>query len=59
MEQLMPFGKYKGKTIAEIRRIDPNYLKWLKSNTSFKIQTKNMCERKPPEKNTHWYQYVD
>ncbi|WP_347275413.1 hypothetical protein [Candidatus Kuenenia sp.] len=26
------FGKYKGKTIAEIARKDPSYLQWMDSN---------------------------
>lgn len=27
---LIPFGKYKNKTVEEILKIDPNYLKWMK-----------------------------
>ncbi|ETM45285.1 hypothetical protein L914_09585 [Phytophthora nicotianae] len=29
---LMTWGKYKGKTILQIQRIDSNYIQWLKKN---------------------------
>lgn len=32
----MPFGKYKGKTLEEIKIQDPSYLIWLKQNTENK-----------------------
>lgn len=31
-EFTMPFGKYAGKTIAEISQINPGYLKWVVEN---------------------------
>ena len=33
----MPFGKYKGKTLLEIARINPSYIKWLAENNVVKI----------------------
>jgi len=27
---LIPFGKYKDKTVGEVLKINPNYLKWMK-----------------------------
>ena len=29
---IMPFGKYKGKTLPEIKEIDPGYISWAKEN---------------------------
>ena len=29
---IMPFGKYKGKTLPEIKKIDPGYISWAKEN---------------------------
>lgn len=34
---VMPFGKYKGKTLQEIISIDASYILWLKKNTSFSM----------------------
>jgi hypothetical protein len=30
----MPFGKYKGKALAEIQAADPGYLRWLATDCS-------------------------
>ncbi|AHF13707.1 hypothetical protein BARVI_04530 [Barnesiella viscericola DSM 18177] len=29
---IMPFGKYKGKSLKEIEEQDPNYIDWLRKN---------------------------
>lgn len=34
---LMPFGKYKGRTIGDIIQYDPNYLLWCCDNLSFEV----------------------
>lgn len=34
----MPFGKHEGRTIAEIDRIDRNYLKWLAETCDRNVQ---------------------
>ena len=31
-ENLLSFGKYKNKTVEEIREKDPKYIEWLKKN---------------------------
>lgn len=28
----MPFGKYKGKTLPQIKALDPGYISWAKEN---------------------------
>jgi hypothetical protein len=33
----MPFGKYKGETIADLLFDDPAYLEWLHNNTDFEL----------------------
>jgi uncharacterized protein (DUF3820 family) len=33
----MPFGKYKGETIADLLFNDPAYLEWLHKNTDFEL----------------------
>jgi len=30
---IMPFGKYKGETIADVLAVDEKYLEWLVANT--------------------------
>ena len=38
---IMPFGKYKGKTISEIKEIDFNYIQWGAENIDIEdIQNK-------------------
>lgn len=34
-EQVMPIGKYKGRSIAEIMAVDPQYIEWLTLQTWF------------------------
>lgn len=34
---IMPFGKYKGKLIGDIIQEDPNYLQWCCDNLSFEL----------------------
>lgn len=45
---IMPFGKYKGKKLIEIYKLDPNYLSWLKDNLSngFKHNIINFLKNK-------------
>ena len=43
-EQIMPFGKYKNKTIEEIRKLDPKYIEWLKKNDFVKENLKDIYE---------------
>lgn len=33
-DDVLPFGKYKGKKIGEVKEIGPTYLNWLKENSS-------------------------
>ena len=33
----MPFGKYKGMTIADLLEHDPHYLLWVSENTSLDL----------------------
>lgn len=37
-EKTMPFGNYKGKTLAYIYHIDPDYLVWARDELSPPIQ---------------------
>ena len=41
-EQLIPFGKYKNKTIEEIRILDDKYIIWLKKNEWVKENLKEI-----------------
>jgi len=34
---ILDFGKYKGKTIAEVRKVDNQYIKWATFKGIFKI----------------------
>lgn len=34
-EGKMTFGKYKGKKLIEVAKLDHNYIKWLKTNTQY------------------------
>lgn len=34
---VMPFGKYKGESIADVMEMDPNYLLWAHENTDFEL----------------------
>ncbi len=34
---VMPFGKYKGESIADLLFDDPAYLEWLHKNTDFEL----------------------
>jgi len=34
---VMPFGKYKGETIADLLFEDPAYLEWLHKSTDFEL----------------------
>lgn len=36
-DYVMPFGKYKGETIADLLFDDPAYLEWLHTNTDFEL----------------------
>lgn len=36
-EYVLDFGKYKGKTLAEVYREDPGYIKWLGKKEIFNI----------------------
>ena len=31
-EWILPFGKYKGRTLLQINEIDPGYISWAKEN---------------------------
>lgn len=33
----MPYGKYKGKQLKEILKLDPNYILWLVENTDIDV----------------------
>lgn len=39
-EWVMPFGKYKGQTIAAIADLDPDYCKWAADNLDEKIKVR-------------------
>lgn len=36
---VMPFGKYKGKTLSEISEVDPSYIVWLSDNSVLSIES--------------------
>ena len=36
---VMPFGKYKGKTLSEISEADPSYIVWLSDNNVLSIES--------------------
>jgi hypothetical protein len=40
----MPYGKYEGKVIDEIFKIDPTYIEWVLNNSSSEIVKIN-CKR--------------
>lgn len=40
MNQIMPFGKYKGENIEEVAIKDPNYIEWLKNQDFVNITLK-------------------
>jgi len=37
LDSTMPFGKYKGRTIRELMKVDQQYLNWLTENTTVRI----------------------
>ena len=37
MDSIMPFGKYKGKTVGEIIEDDADYMRWCVNNLNFSI----------------------
>lgn len=32
VDPVFPYGKYKGKTIQDVSKTDPSYIKWAKTN---------------------------
>jgi hypothetical protein len=34
---ILPFGKYKGKSLLEIANLNPSYIKWLSQNSVLEI----------------------
>lgn len=56
-DQIMRFGKYKGRTLREILIDDASYLDWLAGlpdlRSPFREQLKEMCERYAPEIEQH------
>jgi len=43
-EFLMPFGKYKGKSISEIIEKHPEYVRWLMQQKEFSVNIKKRFE---------------
>ncbi|MDC6464897.1 hypothetical protein PQZ39_00535 [bacterium] len=35
---IFPRGKYKGRLISDIERLDPGYIRWCKENTPWMLQ---------------------
>jgi len=35
---IFPRGKYKGRSISDIERLDPGYIRWCKENTPWMLQ---------------------
>src|SRR5262245_32875381 len=42
MAKTLPFGKYKGRTIAEVLTGDPEYLRWLCSQDDFRTRRRDI-----------------
>ena len=43
-DDLLPFGKHKGKTVAYIKESDPKYIEWLKKNNWVKENLANIYD---------------
>lgn len=53
IDEILPFGKHKGKTIAEIYKEDPKYIFWLAESTPYyKIDLSALTGINPKDKQT-------
>lgn len=57
-DDVMPFGKYKGKTISEIYKVDPKYIFWLvKKDPYYRIDFLNLIGVNSEDKN--WREEIE
>lgn len=56
MDSIMPFGKYKGKTVGEIIEEDADYMRWCVNNVNFSIDEEclDFLEEMLPQQKQKW-----
>lgn len=55
LNDILPFGKYRGKTIHQIWSMDPGYIKWATGNNVFKVEGSFRPEVKKEEELPYWH----